>query len=137
MHRHAAGQVGQHGGRSQAGVTGELALVPPLMGSSQRLLNKSHCQVYYEVGLDIICAVSHFFTVFFCCIWLWPAAPSIIRHASSGRTLTPLHTSSFNTLHHFVFHHSAPLTQHSLPCRSQAAASVWIWLTVPWLALYC
>lgn len=29
-------------------VSGELALVPPLLGSSQRLLNKSHYEVYYE-----------------------------------------------------------------------------------------
>ncbi len=32
-------------------VSGELALVPPLLGSSQRLLNKSHYEVYYEVKL--------------------------------------------------------------------------------------
>ncbi|DBA69755.1 TPA: hypothetical protein ACH3X2_012479 [Trebouxia sp. C0005] len=34
-------------GRVKA-VSGELALVPPLLGSSQRLLNKSHYEVYYE-----------------------------------------------------------------------------------------
>lgn len=42
----------QAAGRQQKkkGVSGELALVPPLLGSSQRLLNKNHYEVYYEVG---------------------------------------------------------------------------------------
>lgn len=38
-------------------VIGELALVPPLMGSSQRLLNKDHFQVYYEVALPAPCQI--------------------------------------------------------------------------------
>ena len=35
-------------------VSGELALVPPLLGSSQRLLNRSHYEVYYEVTSHVI-----------------------------------------------------------------------------------
>lgn len=31
-------------------VSGEVALVPPLLGSSQRLLNKDHYEVYYQVA---------------------------------------------------------------------------------------
>ena len=34
-------------------LSGELALVPPLLGSSQRLLNRSHHEVYYEVCLSL------------------------------------------------------------------------------------
>ena len=47
--RCAAGAGGQTGGQRKP-LIGELALVPPLLGSSQRLLNKDHFQVYYEVG---------------------------------------------------------------------------------------
>ena len=43
------GPVGSERNRSKP-MTGELTLVPPLMGSSQRLLNKDHFQVYYEVA---------------------------------------------------------------------------------------
>ena len=35
---------------SQEAVAGELALVPPLLGSSQTLLNRDHWAVYYEVS---------------------------------------------------------------------------------------
>jgi len=34
---------------SQEAVAGELAVVPPLLGSSQTLLNRDHWAVYYEV----------------------------------------------------------------------------------------
>ena len=33
-----------------AAVAGELALVPPLLGASQRLLNRDHYDLYYEVS---------------------------------------------------------------------------------------
>ena len=41
----------QRTGREAGGAcaAGELALVPPLLGSSQRLLNRDHHAVYYEV----------------------------------------------------------------------------------------
>lgn len=39
----------QSGHRDSEAVTGELALVPPLLGSSQRLLNRDHYSVYYKV----------------------------------------------------------------------------------------
>ena len=34
---------------SRRALAGELALVPPLLGSSQTLLNRNHWAVYYEV----------------------------------------------------------------------------------------
>ena len=34
---------------SQEALAGELALVPPLLGASQTLLNREHWAVYYEV----------------------------------------------------------------------------------------
>lgn len=43
----AAGGQSMHGDR--AAVVGELAVVPPLLGSSQRLLNRDHHSVYYKV----------------------------------------------------------------------------------------
>ena len=45
----AAGGQSAHG--EGAEVAGELALVPPLLGASQRLLNRDHAAVYYEVWL--------------------------------------------------------------------------------------
>ena len=44
----AAGGQSPHGERAE--VAGELALVPPLLGSSQRLLNRDHAAVYYKAG---------------------------------------------------------------------------------------
>ena len=43
----AAGGQSMHGDR--AALVGELAVVPPLLGSSQRLLNRDHHSVYYKV----------------------------------------------------------------------------------------
>ena len=34
---------------SSAAVAGEFAIVPPFLGSSQRLLNRDHYSVYYKV----------------------------------------------------------------------------------------
>ena len=34
---------------SSAAVSGEFAIVPPFLGSSQRLLNRDHYSVYYKV----------------------------------------------------------------------------------------
>lgn len=42
----ASGGQSPHG--ESAEVAGELALVPPLLGSSQRLLNRNHAAVYYQ-----------------------------------------------------------------------------------------
>ena len=39
---------------SSAAVAGEFAIVPPFLGSSQRLLNRDHYSVYYKVR-DVIC----------------------------------------------------------------------------------
>ena len=39
---------------SQESITGELALVPPVLGASQRLLNRDHYQAYYQVPRVII-----------------------------------------------------------------------------------
>ena len=39
----------QSAGGEAGGAAGELALVPPLLGSSQRLLNRDHRAVYFEV----------------------------------------------------------------------------------------
>ena len=44
----ASGRQSPHG--EPAEVAGELALVPPLLGSSQRLLNRDHAAVYYKAG---------------------------------------------------------------------------------------
>ena len=45
-----SGSVQQASGRGhKKAVSGELAIVPPLLGSSQRLLNKDHYEVYYQV----------------------------------------------------------------------------------------
>ena len=46
------GRVTNRGRKKE--VSGELALVPPLLGSSQRLLNRSHYEVYYEVTSHLI-----------------------------------------------------------------------------------
>ena len=44
----------QAGGRgAEKAVSGEVAIVPPLLGSSQRLLNKDHYEVYYQVGINL------------------------------------------------------------------------------------
>lgn len=44
------GSEQQASGKGDAkSVIGELAIVPPLLGSSQRLLNKDHHEVYYQV----------------------------------------------------------------------------------------
>ena len=37
------------GSGDKESVSGEVAIVPPLLGSSQRLLNKDHYEVYYKV----------------------------------------------------------------------------------------
>ncbi len=44
----AAGGQSAHGSDG-AEVAGELALIPPLLGASQRLLNRNHADVYYKV----------------------------------------------------------------------------------------
>lgn len=36
---------------SSAAVSGEFAIVPPFLGSSQRLLNRDHYSVYYKVQI--------------------------------------------------------------------------------------
>ena len=43
----ADGEASMHG--SSAAVAGEFAIVPPFLGSSQRLLNRDHYSVYYKV----------------------------------------------------------------------------------------
>lgn len=43
----ASGRQSMHGERTA--MVGELAVVPPLLGSSQRLLNRDHFSVYYKV----------------------------------------------------------------------------------------
>ena len=40
------------GNGDKKSVSGEVAIVPPLLGSSQRLLNKDHYEVYYQVKTD-------------------------------------------------------------------------------------
>ena len=52
----ASGGQSPHG-NSCAEVAGELALVPPLLGASQRLLNRDHGDVYYKVCLCWPCFV--------------------------------------------------------------------------------
>ncbi|EIE19718.1 acetyl-CoA synthetase-like protein, partial [Coccomyxa subellipsoidea C-169] len=47
----ASGRQSMHGDR--AAVVGELAVVPPLLGSSQRLLNRDHHSVYYK-DMDVV-----------------------------------------------------------------------------------
>lgn len=42
------GRQSAHGSREA--LTGELALLPPMLGSSQRLMNRSHHEVYYQVS---------------------------------------------------------------------------------------
>ena len=44
------GRLQQSAHESGEAVTGELALAPPLLGASQRLLNRSHRDVYYRVS---------------------------------------------------------------------------------------
>lgn len=44
----AAGSITGGGGRLQQDVIGEVVLVPPMLGSSQRLLNADHSAVYYN-----------------------------------------------------------------------------------------
>jgi len=44
----AEGEQSLHG--SSRAVAGEFAIVPPFLGSSQRLLNRDHYSVYYKVG---------------------------------------------------------------------------------------
>lgn len=41
------GEQSMHG--SSRAVAGEFAMVPPFLGSSQRLLNRDHYSVYYKV----------------------------------------------------------------------------------------
>ncbi len=41
------GEQSMHG--SRRAVAGEFAIVPPFLGSSQRLLNRDHFSVYYKV----------------------------------------------------------------------------------------
>ncbi len=43
------GEQSAHGPDAQPCV-GEIALAPPLLGASQRLLNRDHYAVYYEAG---------------------------------------------------------------------------------------
>jgi hypothetical protein len=43
----ASGEQSAHG--DERPLAGELAIVPPLLGSSQRLLNRDHHSVYYKV----------------------------------------------------------------------------------------
>lgn len=47
---------------SPESITGELALVPPILGASQRLLNRDHYQAYYQVpGVVIRPCIAEFF----------------------------------------------------------------------------
>jgi hypothetical protein len=55
----ASGRQSMHGERTA--MVGELAVVPPLLGSSQRLLNRDHFSVYYKV-----------LTTFFTCLCCMP-----------------------------------------------------------------
>ena len=44
--------VTQNAHESGKAVTGELALVPPFLGGSQRLLNADHHKVYFKVSSE-------------------------------------------------------------------------------------
>ena len=52
------GQSAHLGSDGARPATGELAICPPMLGSSQRLLNRDHHAVYFEVHLNRHAAVT-------------------------------------------------------------------------------